>query len=67
MSYRLGESDKLCNYGASRDENVDGRKSNSRIVCEKEGCLFGALSYLVFRGKILISLWFKTKKDLALL
>jgi hypothetical protein len=26
---------KLCNYGASRDENVDGRKSNSRIVCEK--------------------------------
>jgi hypothetical protein len=49
MSYRLGESD-LCNYGASRDENVDGRKSNSRIVCEKR-LLFGALSYLVFWAK----------------
>jgi hypothetical protein len=37
------------------------------LFAKKEGCLFGALSYLVFRGKILISLWFKTKKDLALL
>jgi hypothetical protein len=54
MSYRLGESDEA-NYGASRDGNVDGRKSNSRIVCEKKGCLFGALSYLVLLGKILIS------------
>jgi hypothetical protein len=34
-------------YGASRDENVDGRKSNLELFAKKEGCLFGALSYLV--------------------
>jgi hypothetical protein len=67
MSYRLGESDELCNYGASRDGNVDGRKSNSRIVCEKKVAYLELLSYLVLLGKILISLWLKTKKDLTLL
>jgi hypothetical protein len=35
---------KLCNYGASRDGNVDGRKSNSNCL-RKEGCLFGALVF----------------------
>jgi hypothetical protein len=65
MSYRLGEPDEAMHYGASRDGNV-GRKSNSRIVCEKRVAYLEPLSYLVW-GKILISLWFKTKKDLALL
>jgi hypothetical protein len=61
MSYRLGESDEAMHYGASRDRNVDGRKSNSRIILRKEGCLFGALFYLVLLGKILF-ICFKKKK-----
>jgi hypothetical protein len=65
MSYRLGESDEAMHYGASRDRNVDGRKSNSRIVCEKE-VAYLSLVLFSFVGKILISLWFKTKKPLLL-
>jgi hypothetical protein len=35
-------------------------------IYEKEGCLFGALSYLVL-GQNTDFTWFKTKKDLTLL
>jgi hypothetical protein len=61
MSYRLGESDEVA-IMAQVDGNVDGRKSNSRIICEKKVAYLELLFYLVLLGKILISLWFKTKR-----
>jgi hypothetical protein len=36
---------------AQVDGNVDGRKSNSRIICEKRVAYLEPLSYLVFRAK----------------
>jgi hypothetical protein len=37
------------------------------LFAKKRVAYLEPLSYLVFRGKILISLWLKNKKDLALL
>jgi hypothetical protein len=64
MSYRLGgEPDQACNYSASRDGNVDGRKLNPESFCEKRvSYLNSCLVCLVFRGKILISLYEKLQK-----
>jgi hypothetical protein len=40
---------RLCNYGASRDRNVDGRKSE--LFAKKEVAYLEPLSYLVFGAK----------------
>jgi hypothetical protein len=61
MSYRLGEPDQAGMAQVVMRMLMEG---NSRIVCEKR-LLIWSLVLFGFRGKILISLWFKTKKDIA--
>jgi hypothetical protein len=55
---------RLC-YGASRDGMLMEGNQILELFAKKRLLIWSLV--LFFWGKILISLWFKTKKDLALL